>query len=82
VVAARSGAPPEILGDSGEEGLLFEAGDAAGLARAMRRAIELAEAPDTAAACRSRAEDFSWDRLLPEHEAVYESALAGSRCGS
>lgn len=82
VVAARSGAPPEILGDPGETGFLFEPGDRAGLARAMGQALDLAAEPPTAAACRSRAEDFSWDRLLPEHEAVYESVLARGRCGS
>jgi glycosyltransferase involved in cell wall biosynthesis len=81
-VAADSGAPPEILGDSGETGLLFEPGDLAGLVRALRGALDLAAGPQTAAACRARAEDFSWERLLPEHEAVYERAVAGGRCES
>ncbi len=81
-VAADSGAPPEILGDSGETGLLFKPHEPAGLARALRGALDLAAAPQTAAACRSRAEDFSWERLLPEHEAVYERAVAGGRCES
>ena len=79
VVAARSGAPPEILGDSTGTGVLFEPGGRAGLARAMEQALDLAAAPPTAAACRSRAEEFSWERLLPEHETVYETILAGAR---
>jgi phosphatidylinositol alpha-mannosyltransferase len=79
VVAARSGAPPEILGDSGEIGLLFEPGDRAGLAGALRGGLDLGAAPQTAGACRSRAEDFSWERLLPEHEALYDAVVEESR---
>jgi phosphatidyl-myo-inositol alpha-mannosyltransferase len=79
VVAARSGAGDEIVTDE-RLGRLFEADDAADLARAMEEAIELAADRETAARCRERAADYDWGRIVAEYEAVYESVTdaAGS----
>jgi phosphatidyl-myo-inositol alpha-mannosyltransferase len=74
VVADRSGAGPEII-DSDSVGRLFEPDDAADLARAVRAALELASLPETAAACRRRAADFDWEKLVGQYEAVYREAL-------
>ena len=74
VVAPRSGGCPEIVG-SDAVGRLFEPDDEAALATALGAALDLAEADGTAAACRSRAEDFDWSRLVGRYEEVYESAV-------
>jgi phosphatidylinositol alpha-mannosyltransferase len=58
VFAARDGGPAEIV-DSPRVGSLFETDDERDVARAMHEALELAEDPGTAAACRARAEGFS-----------------------
>jgi glycosyltransferase involved in cell wall biosynthesis len=78
VVADRSGAGPEIV-DSEDVGRLFERDDPADLARAMAEALELGRRAQTAAACRRRALDFSWERTADGYEALYREALgAGS----
>lgn len=78
VVAARTGGLPEIVVD-GETGLLFEPGDAAGLARAV---VALLARPDLARAWgeagRARAlEQFSGERHLDQYDRLY-GRLAGS----
>jgi glycosyltransferase involved in cell wall biosynthesis len=78
VVAARSGACPEIV-SSDRVGRLFEADDEEGLAKAILEAFELAQDDKTADACRERAAEFDWTRLLPRYEEAYEQALAGAR---
>ena len=71
VVAARSGACPEIV--AGDEiGRLFEPGDAGDLARALDEALELAGDAGTAAACRRRARDFDWPRVVRRYRELYE----------
>ena len=75
VVAARSGAGPEIV-DSDRIGRLFEPDDAADLARAMGEALELAGGGGTVAACRARAGKFSWERVADAYEGLYREALA------
>jgi phosphatidylinositol alpha-mannosyltransferase len=74
VVAARSGATPEVLGGNAT-GVLFAPDDADDLARAMREALELSNAAETAAACREQARRFEWDRVVGEYEAVYAQAV-------
>jgi glycosyltransferase involved in cell wall biosynthesis len=75
VVADRSGAGPEIVtGDA--IGRLFERDDEPGLARAMEEALALGSRPGTAEACRRRAADYDWGRLVREYEAVYESVAS------
>jgi glycosyltransferase involved in cell wall biosynthesis len=76
VVGARDGAIPEVV-DRPEIGRLFEADDEREVARALRETIELAADPATAAACRSRAEDFSIGRTAAAHENLYRELLAG-----
>lgn len=74
VVAARSGACPEIL--TGERvGTLFERDDRAGLERAIEGALGLAADPMTAEACRERAREFDWSRVVENYEAVYRDVL-------
>lgn len=79
--ALASGTPavgpsPDIL-DRPEVGRVFDGpdDDAAGLARALLEALELAAHPATAVACRSRAGDFSTDRTAEAHIALYEELL-------
>jgi phosphatidylinositol alpha-mannosyltransferase len=76
VVAARSGACPEIVDDP-RVGRLFEPGDAADLARAIGEAIELAADPATAATCRAHARRWDWDRVVESYEALYAAAPSG-----
>jgi glycosyltransferase involved in cell wall biosynthesis len=74
VVAARSGAPPEVVGGNGTS-VLFTPDDEDDLARAMREALQLPKGPETAAACREQARRYEWDRIVDEYEAAYARAL-------
>ena len=74
VVAARSGACPEIVDDV-RVGRLFEPGDPADLARALAEAIELASDPATAETCREHARRWDWARVVERYEAFYAAAL-------
>jgi glycosyltransferase involved in cell wall biosynthesis len=69
VIATPVGGVPDLVRD-GENGLLVPAGDAAALARALRR---LHEEPGLvarlAAGARSTAETFAWERVRPGLEA-------------
>jgi glycosyltransferase involved in cell wall biosynthesis len=77
VVAARSGACPEVV-TSDRVGRLFEPDDPDTLREALVAALELGAGGEaTVEACRSRAADFAWGPLLDRHEQLYESALAG-----
>lgn len=78
VVAARSGACPEIV-TSEDVGRLFEPDDAADLARALDEAItrSRADRDATREACRARARDFDIARAVDAFEAVYARALGG-----
>lgn len=78
VVAARSGACPEIVSDA-EVGLLFEPDDEKSLAATMISALALGSRPAAATACRRRAADFDWSRLLEAHLDLYERVAAGGR---
>jgi phosphatidylinositol alpha-mannosyltransferase len=71
VVAARSGACPEIV-DSDQVGLLFEPGDAGALARALEDGLELGARAETAPACRRRASDFDWSQVVSRYRGLYE----------
>jgi glycosyltransferase involved in cell wall biosynthesis len=71
VVAARSGAAPEIVtGD--DVGLLFEPDDPASLADALERGLALGADPAPATACRAAAEPWHWDRVVDRYLDVYE----------
>ncbi|HYF22795.1 MAG TPA: glycosyltransferase family 4 protein [Caulobacteraceae bacterium] len=64
VVASRWRAIPEIVAD-GENGLLFEPGDAAGLAAALRRIVDPGLRSRLAAGARRSGEAFLADRWAP-----------------
>jgi glycosyltransferase involved in cell wall biosynthesis len=74
VVGADHGAVPEVVDRDGI-GVLFENGDARGVARALLEGLELAADPGTTARCRERAEGFSTTRLAAEYEALYLELL-------
>lgn len=76
VFGAREGGVPEIV-DRPEIGRLFTGREPAGVARAMLEALELAEDPATALACRARAAGFSSRRTAERHAALYARLLAG-----
>jgi phosphatidyl-myo-inositol alpha-mannosyltransferase len=75
VVAARSGACPEIV-DGPAIGALFEPDDRDGLVEAMERALELHGHPETVEACRGRVTAYDWDRLIERYEELYLSVAA------
>jgi glycosyltransferase involved in cell wall biosynthesis len=74
VVGYDDGAIPEVI-DSPEIGRLFDRLDARTLAGSLLGALELAEAPGTAASCRSRAEEFSSERFAERYLALYRELL-------
>jgi glycosyltransferase involved in cell wall biosynthesis len=75
VFARRDGGPAEIV-DRPEIGRLFDGDDERDVAGAMLEALELAEDPSTAAACRSRAEDFASMKTARAYVALYERLLS------
>lgn len=73
-VGTRDGGIPEII-DRDEVGRLFAPDDEDDLARALLEALELAEDPATARACRASAERFSSTRFVRAHEELYRELL-------
>jgi glycosyltransferase involved in cell wall biosynthesis len=71
VVGADREAIPEVVGHDDNIGRLFSGDDPKGLARALLEALELAQSPTTAAACRARAEQFSWDVTADAYAQLY-----------
>lgn len=74
IVASRVGGNPELLRE-GESGLLFDAGDSAGLAEALRRLIddpELSRRLGAAARIRARKE-FGVERMVDRYLALYQT---------
>ena len=87
VVGARSGALPEILTDTAI-GMLFEPGtdldqptNVDGLVQALDQGLTLAARSETSERCRRAAEPFSWERLGPEFERLYERLVGAPRDG-
>jgi glycosyltransferase involved in cell wall biosynthesis len=80
VVASRGGAIPELL-DDGVEGRLVSVGDADALAQAtIEVACDDALRRRMGAAGRARAaRDFTWERVIREHEDLLEELAAASR---
>ena len=70
VVGSAAGAFGEIV-DRPEVGRLFDGDGPDGLATAILEAFELASDPETRAACRARAEDFSVAATTAAYEALY-----------
>jgi glycosyltransferase involved in cell wall biosynthesis len=77
-IASRVGGNPELIAD-GENGLLFEKGDAAGLARALRRVILDVEYRKRLAANSMRRieQEFSLEASARRMASIYEEFLSG-----
>jgi glycosyltransferase involved in cell wall biosynthesis len=73
-VASRSGAGPEIVGDDAV-GRLFEPDDEQSLTDALDAALKLGAEDHTRDACRERAREYDWSRVVERYEAVYASAV-------
>jgi glycosyltransferase involved in cell wall biosynthesis len=73
VVAARSGACPDLITDDAI-GRLYEPDDAESLAAAIEAALDLAGDPATAGRCRAAAEPWDWQRVIERYESVYRAA--------
>jgi len=79
VVAARSGACPDVVDDEAI-GRLFEPDDADGLAAAMAATLELGTREQTASACRAHAAAWDWGEIVPRYESLYQRlVLEGGR---
>ncbi|MFC0675671.1 glycosyltransferase [Brachybacterium hainanense] len=78
VVAARSGPTTEQVTD-GVDGLLYEAGDAASLDRALDALADPARREGIRARARAEAERFSWDSASDDLLDCYELAIAEHR---
>lgn len=76
VVATRVGGIPEVIRD-GRDGLLAAPGDGPGLAAALRRLRDPAEAARFAAAGRERVREFDVVRTVRSTRALYERLLGG-----
>jgi glycosyltransferase involved in cell wall biosynthesis len=81
VIASRIGGLPELVHD-GHTGLLFEPGDASGLAAIMRRLLSGNSAlPDLAAASRELAQQHSVARMVDAYLDCYRTLGAPDRSG-
>jgi phosphatidylinositol alpha-mannosyltransferase len=69
IVAARSGAGPEIV-TADRVGRLFEPDDADSLARALEEGLELGSDPAVVDACREHAREWDWSAVGPRWEAL------------
>jgi glycosyltransferase involved in cell wall biosynthesis len=70
------GAIPEVIDRPGV-GLLFDRLEAPALARTLLEALELSRLPETAAACRARAEELSVARCAESYVELYRQLGAG-----
>ncbi|MEY2589308.1 MAG: phosphatidyl-myo-inositol alpha-mannosyltransferase [Acidimicrobiaceae bacterium] len=75
VAGARSGATADLI-QPGRTGALFEPVDPADCARAIVETVALAGDPTTVAACRTAAEPFGWDEVVPLVESRWHRLLA------
>lgn len=84
VVGTQHGGIPEIINHA-HIGQTFEPGqikkgqahNVQGLATAICKVLERGKTPETSAACKARAQQFSWDTLGPVYEALLQQAVAG-----
>lgn len=81
VAAARSGSCPEIV-DSPRVGTLFDGDEPGALAAAMDDALELGRLQETVTACRERAAEYDWSRIVERYESVYDEAARPSRASA
>lgn len=77
VVGARDGGIPEVVGEDGAVGRLFDSGEdpEQALTRALLDALELARDPTTPAACRRQAERFPIERCIDAYEGLYRELI-------
>ena len=75
VVGYSDGGIPEVI-DSPGVGRLFDRLDADALADALLEVIELARKPETAAVCRTRAEEYSTERCTERYLELYRELEA------
>lgn len=76
VVASRTGALPDVVGDAG---VLVDPGDAASLTAGIDAALDVARWTGLRAAGIERAREFGWQRVAAHHEALYREVRdAGS----
>ena len=68
---AQAAGPPPV-------GALFAGDDPRIVAQALQDALELATAPQTAAACRARAETFSTERCAAAYDRLLSHAARGT----
>jgi glycosyltransferase involved in cell wall biosynthesis len=80
VVASRVGGTPELVRQE-ENGLLFEAGDAAGLAAALDRIHGSPGLHEKLAAGSARLarQEFSWESTAVRYEALFAAAIAARK---
>lgn len=74
VVGSDDAGVPEII-DRSEVGRLFRGSEPTEVARALLEALDLAEQPETAEACRRSALRFSSRRCAEQHEALYREVI-------
>jgi glycosyltransferase involved in cell wall biosynthesis len=74
VVAARSGAGPEIV--SADVGRLFDPDDRDSLVAALGQGLDMEAG--SAGACRARARQWDWSTVGPRYEDLERGALAGA----
>jgi N-acetyl-alpha-D-glucosaminyl L-malate synthase BshA len=77
-IATRVGGIPELI-DDGKNGLLYEVGDVAAMAKgAITLLSDPAKLETMAAAARKTAQDhFCASRIIPQYEAYYQRVVAG-----
>ena len=75
VVATRVGAVPEVLADAAFAPVVPPPGDPAALAAAMERALDGGRTPAQVAARARAAADFSLERRVVAHLALYEEVI-------
>lgn len=81
VVCSRTAGGMAEIVDRPDVGRAVPYADVAALAGALREVIVLARDPLTPRRCRKHARRWSWERVGPEHEALYRAVAGGPRRG-
>ncbi|PFG30438.1 glycosyltransferase [Paramicrobacterium agarici] len=78
VVASRSGALPDVVGDAG---ILTTPGDSSALSDGISRALNLTTWTDLRARGRERARTFTWPRIAEQHNELYRDTVGENSLG-
>lgn len=78
VVASRSGAIPDVIGDAG---ILVQPGDADALGEGVSRALDAPEWLRLRARGIHHSSRFTWDNVAAQHSALYRSAARARHAG-